>query len=443
MYRNKSKKNSGITLIALIITIIVMLILVAVTISMAINGGLFEKAGEAVGDTKKEINREQQLGIGSIVDQYVYNISEEVASLPTYSEELLDETTVLTTNAKFISGNQVAVVPKGFKIVEGLNGSTSIADGLVIQDVSGNEFVWIPVTYTKTNTDDNENGYDDGFDAVFYRSEWSNNARGTSLMDSTTYTEPYASGYTNEDGTTEIDDYNAMVQSVYKNGGFYIGRYEAGSTTPRTDKANGTTSMVVKRDAYPYNYVGWGLTMSDYTSDVTYSSKNQGKGALYLSKHMYDGEDIGATSTLCYGIQWDAMLDFIKEEKNVTSSTSWGNFNNNLWTITRKTAQYSENHGETWILIDDEEDDKKEKTKSSNVLLTTGADNSFAAKNIFDVAGNVYEWTNEAWSGTRVYHGGMYFYNGIGSISQSSDRAYNNVFVVLRTTGFRPVLYIP
>ena len=43
----KLKTQKGITLIALVITIIVMLILVAVTISMAINGGLFEKAGKA------------------------------------------------------------------------------------------------------------------------------------------------------------------------------------------------------------------------------------------------------------------------------------------------------------------------------------------------------------------------------------------------------------
>ena len=58
--------NRGITLIALIITIIVMLILVAVTINMAINGGLFEKAGQAVGETKNEIKKDQELSNGKI-----------------------------------------------------------------------------------------------------------------------------------------------------------------------------------------------------------------------------------------------------------------------------------------------------------------------------------------------------------------------------------------
>ena len=42
------KKEKGITLIALIITIIVMLILVAVTISVALNGGLFNNAKDGI-----------------------------------------------------------------------------------------------------------------------------------------------------------------------------------------------------------------------------------------------------------------------------------------------------------------------------------------------------------------------------------------------------------
>ena len=63
---SKARQNKGITLIALIITIIVMLILVAVTITTAINGGLFEKAGKAVGDTKNSINAEQGLASGRI-----------------------------------------------------------------------------------------------------------------------------------------------------------------------------------------------------------------------------------------------------------------------------------------------------------------------------------------------------------------------------------------
>ena len=60
------KDHKGITLIALIITIIVMLILVAVTITMAINGGLFNYAQKAGRDTNNAIKSEQKLADGKI-----------------------------------------------------------------------------------------------------------------------------------------------------------------------------------------------------------------------------------------------------------------------------------------------------------------------------------------------------------------------------------------
>ena len=471
MNSKKIKRNSGITLIALIITIIVMLILVSVTISMAINGGLFEKAGQAVSDTQNAIDKEQILANGRVqiggiwydsIDDYIKGIESEDQSgtttggegnqggtggegsgngMLTYDQTSKDANGMLTANATYTSGTYTAVVPKGFKIVPGLNGTTTIADGLVIQDEEGNEFVWIPVAVTETDTETSI--------ASFYRSKWSNNARTTGL--STSYKEPYTSGYTNE-----VAEYNAMLKSVYDNKGFYIGRYEAGAQKQdangniiaRTDTANGTSKMVVQRDQYPYIYVGWGLTMSDYTSDVTYSSKNQGKGALYLSKELYGTEadegKYGVTSTLCYGIMWDAMFDFIKDEDhNVTSSTDWGNYSNNLWTIDRKTARYttSPSGTATWSLIDDETNDKKEKTSSPSILLTTGASDDFASKNIFDVAGNVFEWTNEAIASVyRVFRGGGY--NGTGSDNPASNRSGDHPYSCSNGIGFRPALYI-
>ena len=60
------RSQKGITLIALVITIIVMLILVAVTITMAINGGLFEKAGEASRETNEALQYEQSIANGTV-----------------------------------------------------------------------------------------------------------------------------------------------------------------------------------------------------------------------------------------------------------------------------------------------------------------------------------------------------------------------------------------
>ncbi|MBO5413905.1 MAG: hypothetical protein J6A29_06505 [Clostridia bacterium] len=458
---SKARQNKGITLIALIITIIVMLILVAVTISMAINGGLFEKAGEAVGETKNEINKEQTLANGQItVDGKVYNSIDDYlvgkVAVLTY-DETVKENGFLTANATYTSGEYTAVVPKGFKVIPGLNGSTSISDGLVIQDADGNEFVWIPVTYTVAEGSQKDaNGLYPEFLAVFYRSAWDNNNR-TSTLTTTSfpsssdtwsnYTEPYASGY-----TTESADYYEMMRSVQKNKGFYIGRYEAGIKTtesPRTASTTGSSNMVVQRDCYPYNFVGWGNAMNDYTSDVIYNtnSNNQtngismGKGALYLSKHMYDGKDIGATSTLCYGIQWDAMLDFIKDSThNVTSSKDWGNYYGNPWTITRTTAKFTThpNIDTTWTEVPTT---GQEKTASEIILLTTGADDRFAAKNIYDVAGNMYEWTNEAHSSAnRVSRGGNYFLSG--SDHPASKRTSTSQYICNYFIGFRPTLYI-
>lgn len=74
----KSNTNNGITLIALVITIVVMLILVGVTITMAVNGGLFEYAGKAVGDTNNAMQAEQELASGKVtIDNKVYNSIDE------------------------------------------------------------------------------------------------------------------------------------------------------------------------------------------------------------------------------------------------------------------------------------------------------------------------------------------------------------------------------
>ena len=60
------RSEKGITLIALVITIIVMLILVAVTITMAVNGGLFNYAKNATTQTNNAIANEQRLGNGTL-----------------------------------------------------------------------------------------------------------------------------------------------------------------------------------------------------------------------------------------------------------------------------------------------------------------------------------------------------------------------------------------
>lgn len=56
--------EKGITLIALIITIIVMLILVAVSVTAAVQSGLFTAAGNATKETKNAQDAENKLSSG-------------------------------------------------------------------------------------------------------------------------------------------------------------------------------------------------------------------------------------------------------------------------------------------------------------------------------------------------------------------------------------------
>ena len=78
--KERINKNNGITLIALVITIIVMLILVAVTINMAVNGGLFGYAAKAVKDTGKAKNQEinlANLSANMTIDQLIQQFEPE------------------------------------------------------------------------------------------------------------------------------------------------------------------------------------------------------------------------------------------------------------------------------------------------------------------------------------------------------------------------------
>ena len=199
------------------------------------------------------------------------------------------------------------------------------------------------------------------------------------------YTEPYANGY-----PKEAEEYDTMKTQVLKYGGFYIGRFEAGvdSTTPRT-KVTPAQKVVVKRGVAPYNYVPWGKAMND-------ASEIEGKsGAVYLAKNFAVQEKYtSVTSTLCYGSQWDAMCRYIGDSQR---------------TIPRK--------------------DKPE---------LTGAVEKDVSKNIYDLAGNCWEWTMEAYSsGTRVERGGHCSYDGPVSFRSRGSPGHDG-----GSSAFRPTLYI-
>jgi len=88
------KKQNGITLIALIITIIVMLILVGVTVNVALNGGLFQKAEQATKETEEKAILEEMLAMMEITDEGKINSSEIIKKMRVkYPELKYDEST--------------------------------------------------------------------------------------------------------------------------------------------------------------------------------------------------------------------------------------------------------------------------------------------------------------------------------------------------------------
>ena len=387
-------RNKGITLIALIITIIILLILVGVSINLAIKGDLFGSAEKAVSGTNDKTAQEQT------------RVDELMGELGRVEEQQRQDNlpgTRVSENTKYIRDGKTAWIPKGFT-VSGIKSEQSINKGLVIYDIPEgttpdwsnpdsvktkyNQFVWIPVEVKSTDT---ENSI-----ASFYRSEWTANAstggeRTTGL--STDYTEPDSTNDTT-DKTGIVDQITELTKSIYKHGGFYIGRYEAGSKTPRTS-SSGVTEIGIKQDMYPYIYVKWGDSMSSIGTT----------GAVYLSNSLYNTNEYGATSMLCTGACWDSMLDFIKDSKHsVTDSTKWGNYSNSeTFEITRGAyAVYNNNTLGSFNNVGS----KYSKMKNTSILLTTGATERNCSKNIYDVAGNCWEWTTESVSSSaRVCRG--------------------------------------
>ena len=449
--KKQAYKNKGITLVALIITIVVMLILVAVSVNVIVNSDLIGHA-EKIGDAYKNAVAEEEgynptFGNGKTLEDYMAGIEK----LPDIEAGVRAET---NSNYKGVT------IPKGFT-VSGISTEQSVDGGLVIYDIPEgrtvnwtnpdsvktkyNQFVWIPVEVNKTTEPkDTETSI-----ASFKRSVWQDNARVANNAQSSTsfpsssyswsdYTEPYSKDSRDYDGTgtgkTGISaQITELTQSIYKYGGFYIGRYEAGSETERTN-SSGVTTLGIKQDMYPYIYVKWGDSMSNIGTT----------GAVYLSNSLYTGKTgYGVKSMLCTGAAWDSMLDFVKDSNHsVTDSTTWGNYKNSeTFEITRGSYAVLNTSSYTLGSFNNVESNYS-KMKGKSILLTTGATERNSSKNIYDVAGNCYEWTTEAYDASgRVVRGGRYDKDGSGS--PASDR-YN-----VNPTGsyngfdsFRPLLYV-
>ncbi len=404
--------NKGITIVALVITIVVLLILAGVSINLVLgNNGIISKAKEA--ETKSGEASENDLkGMNSLIEEM---------------ESALNDGKTESETIPYLPSDDFHY-----------DTSTSVDTGLVIADSNGNEYVWVVVPKSLyNNTAYNSNNDKKPSSSTDYENiEYCLQQYTATYRNKTSYSDVYYADDKNVGWFTDETAYNnfknSMLKSVYENGGFYVGRYEAGIGTNRTsieEQVDGkypvpTTVPVTKADTYPYTYV----------------TRTQ---AQNLAKNVNSGNK---TSSLMFGVQWDLVLAFMSKDTEkinqntlselTSNSTTMGNYNNNLWEIKNVNAQYLSNGK----FVQCSNPYKKE--SNSNILLTTGADDSFSVQNIYDIAGNVWEWTLEKTSDTSGYcarRGGSY--NNTGSAVPATFRGRDNMTYAHYSIGFRVALW--
>ena len=446
--KTKFKTSKGITLIALVITIIILLILAGVSIAMLTGqNGILTQAQKAKEQTSVAEEKEQiALAYNGAVTE---KQSTDVTADDLNKQFDLNGVTDATASGEnpitvtFDSGNQYTVengvitgptvanivatmriegekstadptVPEGFKHTEG-----TVNDGFVIKDnTNGNEFVWVPVdknqkikinitskeditsitlqdpygdnialsdtdnlgtSYTNDNVEPTINGVykltvvaggetketDLDVYSLYATRMWELDMLREEIKQE--MGENYNSYLENYFGTSDVEEIKNMVIPSYKNeifkdtenyldlvnkdGGFYIGRYEA--------SGSGET-VEVKGNVMPRNNISQG-------------------NALTYSENMY--KDKGITSSLLTGAAWDRTLGWLKETGQVTlfeivgDSKTWGNYLDDTFSGT---------------------------TESIN----TGSKSETQKNHIYDLAGNLSEWTTEASSTSgRVIRG--------------------------------------
>ena len=442
----KTKEMKGITLVALVVTIVVLLILAGVSINTVLgDDGIIKKAKEAAEATKRasaeeEMNRlvlEYQLasndetlesflqekvtegridgvtdnGDGTITitkkvegKDYTITVKKPVAPTPsvkvgairvvsdsTGAGSSLGEASTAKGKTLYImidssiSGGTTTVSPQvPYAVTE--NGTykftvTGTVNGTAYTkevSVEVNQFkdtyeymdkntevtypdgkVWVPEGFriADDSSDNIQGGVviedKDGNQFVWVPVDTIDNYKRTCYRNNSLYRYEQCSEDLPEDEKTSVEKYK----------GFYIGRYEAGdkeSTEAKTLRSSNdvTKTVTIKKGQAPYNYV---------TPEEAISL------AEGFAKQQKYSENIKTKLVSSYA--WDTTISFIQKTVNDYASNSpQGNYMNTRF-------EYIDITGES------------KSTWGIGILIPTGLTTSVC--NIYDMGGNVEEWTTE------------------------------------------------
>ena len=174
------------------------------------------------------------------------------------------------------------------------------------------------------------------------------------------------------------NQYNVMVEKVKNAGGFWIGRYETSNMdTNQVASKKGTTSGI----STGITWYGMYANQSLYSNNVL---KNVGPKTT-------------KTSSMIWGSQYDQIMIWMKNIKNDKETTRGKYYVTN--------GVVKGNYGKITINGNEIKDGNDNITSPAE----TGSKDEYRIKNIYDLAGNVWEWTLEAIrNNIRAVRGGGY-----------------------------------
>ena len=360
--------------------------------------GIIAKAREAAEKTNQAvINEQEQMNeVGTIIDNMLNGIGESTPPKPE-GPEMPEGWDGNKVNAVESADKVVVPVPKGYT-ASSVATENKVSEGFVIYEntngedkkeevndnnkdtarTTRNQFVWVPVANPSEMYGTDKDGKKWGKLYEFSASgitplNWTEQdgvMSITATSGSDSYREPDVvdSDSSNSITISQLEtEFNDMITSVEKYGGFYIGRYETGNLSQ--EKAS-----IIKNN-------------SDIGNQTWYTMYKKAKGIAVNNN---------VTSSMIWGSQWDATMRWMynsgNEEKKKYTYDSTGKGN------------YSGTNG--------------------NQPIATGSIEAYAVNNIYDMAGNVNDWTIEAY-GTILRDGRGGYYRNNGNSGPASIRSTN------------------